>query len=420
MPTPILPMASHSSAGSRPTDVAGTPTVQLDAMVGQTNAQEPLNEEDFAYLADALRDPKRAAKATAFIEGRAPNKQGKLISGEESKGLVDYLNAQPPPDLNNRKDSNMLSVGGVGIAPEDVLGAGQVTRGIVGAVKMAPAGAKALAGAGQAALEASPVIKYELTKHGLKAIGVPDAVGIPLAMAVSGYSRGGKAGTGGKAKAEPPSLNDQLGVSPTATGATMDSLPDTPVPAAGRVTVPLAHSSQAAATAAEAARGNADALGVSNAPPLAPEGVLPMPGAPGPEFHGTSREPIPVPQRLRDVTSPRKVSSFEDIAQQLGLDTSKMQAEPAMAASHVPAGAVQTSGQMRGAPAVTMPPDSQMDALQGKMGGLTPPPGLTPSEQSKWVQQELLKELMSRESFRTMGTGSKKRGEGYVRPKGEE
>lgn len=419
MPTPILPMASHSS---RPTSVAGVDMDKIDAMVGQTNAQEPLTSADFAYIADALRDPKRAAKATAFINGQVPDKSGKLISGEESKGLVDYLNMQNVPDgtdkTAHRKDSNILSVGGVGVAPEDVLGAGQVARGIVGAVKAAPSGAKLLAGAGRAAMEASPVVKYELTKHGLKAVGTPDVVAIPLAMAVSGYSGKGKAGTGG-AKAEPPSLNDQLGVSPESTGATMDSLPNTPVPAPARAPLPLAHNAQTAATAAEAARGNADALGVAAEPPLAPEGVLPMPGAPGPEFHGTVREPIPVPQRLRDVTPPRKVSSFEDIAREMGLDPSKMQAEPAMAASHVPAGAVQTTGQMRGAPAVTMPPEGQMNALQGKMGGMTPPPGLTASERSKWVQEQLVKELLSRESFRTMGAGSRKRGEGYSKPEGQ-
>lgn len=418
MPTPILPMASHDS---RPTSVAGVDMDKIDAMVGQTNAQEPLTSADFAYIADALRDPKRAAKATAFINGQVPDKSGKLISGEESKGLVDYLNMQNVPDgtdkTAHRKDSNILSVGGVGVAPEDVLGAGQVARGIVGAVKAAPSGAKLLAGAGRAAMEASPVVKYELTKHGLKAVGTPDVVAIPLAMAVSGYSGKGKAGTGG-AKAEPPSLNDQLGVSPESTGATMDSLPNTPVPAPARAPLPLAHSAQTAATAAEAARGNADALGVAAEPPLAPEGVLPMPGAPA-EFHGTAREPIPVPQRLRDVTPPRKVSSFEDIAREMGLDPSKMQAEPAMATSHVPAGAVQTTGQMRGAPAVTMPPEGQMDALTGKMGGMMPPPGLTASERSKWVQEQLVKELLSRESFRTMGAGSRKRGEGYSKPEGQ-
>lgn len=130
----------------------------------------------------------------------------------------------------------------------------------------------------------------------------------------------------------PPTLSEQLGVSPNATGAVMDSLPETPVPAPARMPVMLAHDAARTEAAASAARESADALGVSGArPPLVDGPVLEHPAAMPRAAEPGVRERIPVPVRPSAnpaaVTEGAQASSFDDLARELGLDPSKLRRE---------------------------------------------------------------------------------------------
>lgn len=83
----------------------------------------------------------------------------------------------------NRPDNSLL-----GMPPESLVIPGiGIGRAMMGGLST---GAKAAAGAKAAYDQAAPAVKYELAKQGLESVGVPSAVAIPLAIAVSGYRRG--------------------------------------------------------------------------------------------------------------------------------------------------------------------------------------------------------------------------------------
>lgn len=96
-----------------------------------------------------------------------------------------------PAEGGARADSNVLGWGteGAGVAPEDVLMAGQAVRGIA----KATATGGALSGVKNAIMQADPIVKYQFVYHGLRAAGVPESFAIPAAMMASGYKRGAKA-----------------------------------------------------------------------------------------------------------------------------------------------------------------------------------------------------------------------------------
>lgn len=243
-----------------------------------------------------------------------------------------------------------------------------------------------------------------------------------------------------KVPAPPLPLTEQLGVSPTATGAVMDSLPDTPVPAPARAALPLAHSSARTAAASDAARTAADSLGVASdvSQPGIPLGS--RVGRPGLEdsLQPGVREPIPVPVRLRDSPPVKTVSNFEDIARELGLDPGQMQSmashepgitntrvEPALAsAASTGAGRAARisesnvgSNQLDELLTATHGPDVDLPANGGgvpvDLKAELEAKGLSPAE----VQQELMKQLMASQSFREAGSGTRKRGSLFSKPK---
>jgi hypothetical protein len=126
-----------------------------------------------------------------FVPDAAPPPQGYW---EDRGGFIGKIwhppGVAPGQDATaQRVDSNIIGgPQGGGIAPEDVLMVGQAGRaitraamnsGMVGAVKAAAA-------------QASPVIKYEVARHTLTGIGIPNAIATPIAMVISGYSRGAK------------------------------------------------------------------------------------------------------------------------------------------------------------------------------------------------------------------------------------
>jgi hypothetical protein len=134
-----------------------------------------------------------------------------LLSADPSAGLLstdpNAASAPPPPQgywedrgiagkvwhpasgatERTREDNSFL-----GLPPEAAVVSGLgIGRAVAGAgVGVA---ARAIAGAKAAVAEAAPVAKYEVAHHVLKFAGVPDGVAIPLAMYISGRTKGGKA-----------------------------------------------------------------------------------------------------------------------------------------------------------------------------------------------------------------------------------
>jgi hypothetical protein len=252
----------------------------------------------------------------------------------------------------------------------------------------------------------------------------------------------------------PPTLDEQLGVSPTSTGATMDTLPETPPPAPGRVALPLAHDAARTEAASAASREAADSLGVAAQPPLAPEPGISNPAQMPPAAAAGSRERIPVPVRLREsppvrtappATPPRPVSSFEDMARRLGLDPEVMRANSGEAAALPEAAAVPEAvaetpveassptntrtepalaGESTGKSAKLAETNAGTDSLDELLSATHGPDADLPTngtgkplspEELLRIREELAKQLMSR--WDKPGAGTRKRGEGYTRPK---
>ncbi len=118
------------------------------------------------------------AAGVSTAEAKPPSNDFKILG----------VNIHVPPDEKPRLDSNIATVGGVGIAPEDALMVGMAAKGIAAATS---AGGM-VAGLKEAVKTANPVVKFEVSRRALKAVGVPDGVAEVIAFGVSGYRRGGK------------------------------------------------------------------------------------------------------------------------------------------------------------------------------------------------------------------------------------
>lgn len=133
-----------------------------------------LSQEDYAALYQLLLsgDPQGSALA-------------KKLTPSEQQAFFDYQQqANRGKGELTRVDN---SVGG--LPPEvAVATAVPVARAIAGtgAAGLSLAG-RAAAGVKAATVQAAPALKYELTKSALTQIGMPPAVAIPIALAVSGY-----------------------------------------------------------------------------------------------------------------------------------------------------------------------------------------------------------------------------------------
>ena len=133
-----------------------------------------------------------------------------------------------------------LAAGGVGIARAGMAG------GVTAAAKTAIA-------------DASPLIKYEVSKAALEHVGVPSVIAMPLAMAFSGYKKGAKAPAGPPSTAAPAgvetaqdALARRMATAPAAAPVAAEAAPA--VEAAAPAVAPAAASTPAAATEFEAAR----------------------------------------------------------------------------------------------------------------------------------------------------------------------
>lgn len=190
------------------------------------------------------------------------------------------VNIHVPGEEKPRADANVFGWGtqGAGVAPEDLLGGGMMARGVA---RAASGGAGAAVKA--AAAEASPVLKYEITKTTLEKMHVPTPIAMMVAVAVSGYRGNGKKPA---APAEmSPAAADAARVPANATGTSWAPapmprpMPAEPMPAAAAPVAPVASSPVAPA---------------SPAAPVAPVPDLPPPAA---------GSPIPPPARAKLLAS---------------------------------------------------------------------------------------------------------------------
>lgn len=166
-----------------------------ETFVPQTTGQrEPkigpvaLGDADYAQLYEMFRSEDAAERADALA-------LSKKLTPAEHRDFFDFQQRRHAGAERHRVDNSVL-----GVPPELVatgivgVGRSMVSAG-VGAAKKAVAAAKALAS------ETAPVIKYEVTRSGLEAIGLPPSLAIPAAIAVSGYRKGQKPAARPKVKA---------------------------------------------------------------------------------------------------------------------------------------------------------------------------------------------------------------------------
>jgi hypothetical protein len=197
--------------------------------------QTGLGADDYQSLLGMFVSPDAGARAQAAT-------LAKKMTPDEQQGFFDFQQqANRGRDAaSQRVDSNIIGgTEGGGIAPEDVLMVGQAGRAITRAAMNS-----GMVGAVQAAAaQASPVIKYEVARHTLTAIGIPNAIATPVAMVISGYTRGGKGAVPGEmpGPVDPaaPHLDRSVPVQPGALtqeqiGQRVFSGQGTPAPAAAK------------------------------------------------------------------------------------------------------------------------------------------------------------------------------------------
>lgn len=108
-------------------------------------------------------------------------------------GMITQAWRRAFPPERPRLDSDLVTIGGVNIAPEDVLMVGQAGRAVAGAARGAAGAVPGIyEGAREAISQAAPAVKYEATKTFLEHLGVPSSLATVTAIAVSGYRRGSK------------------------------------------------------------------------------------------------------------------------------------------------------------------------------------------------------------------------------------
>lgn len=182
-----------------------------------SDAAAPLTTEEYGQLYGMLKSE------DAGVRAQAKSLTSKLTPAEE-QSFFDYQKSLHPKDsdaTSRRLDSNVATVGNIGVAPEDVLMAGQGVRKIAGAT----AAGGAMAGVKQAIATAAPQVKYEIARTGLRAIGVPAGVAEVLAIGIS--NAGGKSKSTG---ARGPKVNPAEVAAKAKIGTMGDLAPPPPAP----------------------------------------------------------------------------------------------------------------------------------------------------------------------------------------------
>ena len=150
---------------------------------------KPVEEEKVTTPYEQLRNMLMAPDPQTRADGQA---LAKTLTPQQQQEFFDYQKQANKVNPDTSPDRNMVSIGSVGIAPEDVLAGGMAARGIVRA-----ATSGGLAGAVRAtAATAAPVVGATI---GGKVAGGPGAV----VGGVLGALAGGRI-AGGGVPAEPP------------------------------------------------------------------------------------------------------------------------------------------------------------------------------------------------------------------------
>ncbi len=197
---------------------------------------------------------------------------------------------RPAPD-GERVDSNLMTIGGVGIPPEAVLmGPLQAGRALLDPALSL--GGKAAAGVSAIVANAAPIVKYELAKHILRSTGLPEGVSTILAATVSGFKKGGlakAATTAAEAAVPAEAAAVESAAAPSAAPAAAPAAAPTPVTPAAVAPGPRAISPQQ--------RLNEDAIAARRAAVAARD---PLPFTPKP----AAAEPVVAASGKMQLTAP--------------------------------------------------------------------------------------------------------------------
>ncbi len=288
-------------------------------------------------MADALElGPDDYSQIYSFLTSDNPSERtlgqqmSKKLTAKEQQAFFDFQKTFAVKDAERNRVDN--SVGG--LPPEmAALSLGNVGRAIGGAgltaAQRAVAGVKAVAG------QAAPVIKYELVKGGLHAMGAPEPIPMVGGMLASGYRMG---------KAAPSAA------APAAAEAAPAAMSDIQLAqqelAAGRLT-PQQY--------ANIARSQAQR------PPVAPQGPpapAPMPSpvvrpaAPEPVAGPSEPPPTPTeaPKPAGPAKSPQQIANEEALARRRAAYQESLKAQPAAAAPADPAAALKASSSFANLP----------------------------------------------------------------------
>lgn len=151
------------------------------------------------FQSDHQPTEKEIQRALQTLQPDAAPPAGKSAGTWEDRGIAGKVWRPLNGGRERTREDNSL----LGLPPElavtSGLGIGRAVAGAgAGLASKAVAGAKAVAG------QAAPAVKYELTKSALEGAGMPPSVAVPIALAVSGYQRGGKTARATAARAKAP------------------------------------------------------------------------------------------------------------------------------------------------------------------------------------------------------------------------
>lgn len=264
---------------------------------------QPLGAEDYQQI---------YALMTSGDAGQ--QKQGKLLASKltpaEGQQFFDFqqsLHAPGKDATSQRADSNIVSVGSVGIAPEDALMGGMAVRGIAKAASVGGV----VGAAKEAFATAHPILKYEITRRGLQSLGVPEPLAMLGAAAVSGYKGAGKGESPTVARAPAATSDLELARSEAAAGR----LPQGVVDAMERSAT--ARAARQPVTPSPEATQPPTQSQVASAPAVAPPSASPAPAPPpATDMQGqpavTAQPPVAEPP-------PTKPMSLQRIRNDVGL-----------------------------------------------------------------------------------------------------
>ena len=198
----------------------------------------PLTDTDFEHLFNkSMESSESRQKVHEFISGDD-------VSEDERNAFYSWINegpgktrreeiaANPAKAEMERPDRSVFSLGGIGIEPEMLMGLGALGRGAVNLGKAVVTGNLPAVGA-----ELAPFAKFEAVRWLLQKAGIPAPTEVAFLLSGGRWGRRGGLGGRGSAPKEPSTLDEQLGVSKTSTGATMAELPPTPPPARERAAI---------------------------------------------------------------------------------------------------------------------------------------------------------------------------------------